>query len=245
MTELQEDTFFKKHGQMLGRVLFVGVIVLLLAWWLRAWGVNRALTFVTINFTHILAHVFIYILLGGLVLLLAPYLLSRPIIYIAAAIPLLLLPRLLQLFTTDSPPWQIFDAVSLLIDLLGVGLAYILFQRLMSKLVAPLFESVSSMTDLAMMQHKAKRLAQHQPELSSLFATGITDVTDILETLALLGTGVSLQSISQVKGFEKDVVLEWLNAAHDYRLIIETYLISKYKLSRQQLERMWSLLESK
>ena len=244
MTELQEDNFLKRNGQNISRVLFVGVIVFLLGWWLRVWGINRALTFVSINFTHILAHIFIYILLGSLVLLLAPYLLSRPLIYISATIPLLLLPRLLQLFTTDSPPWQIFDAVSLLIDLLGVGLAYILFQRLMSKFVAPLFESVVDMTDLAMIQYKTKALEQHHPEVTSLFADDITDVADIMETLALLATGVGLQSISQVKGFEKDAVQEWLKTANNYPLIIETYLTSKYKLSRQQMERMWSLLES-
>lgn len=244
MTELQEENIFQKHGQIIRRVLLVGVIVLLLGWWLWAWGINRTLTFVSTNFTHILAHIFIYILLGSLVLLLAPYLLSRPIIYIAATIPLLLLPRLLQFFTTDSPSWQIFDAVSLLIDLFGVGLAYILFQRLMSKFVAPLFESVSDMTDLAMIQYKTKALEQHHPEVTSLFANDITDVADIMETLALVATGVGLQSISQVKGFEKDAVLEWLKTANDYRLIIETYLASKYKLSRQQLERMWSLLEA-
>ena len=243
MIDFQEGDFFKRHGQNIGLVLFVGVIVLLLGLWLRAWGINRALTFVSINFTHILAHIFIYVLLGSLVLLLAPYLLSRPFIYIAATIPLLLLPRLLQLFTTDSPPWQIIDAVSLLIDLLGVGLAYILFQRLMSKFVVPLFESVSDMTDLAMIQYKAKALEQYHPEVTSLFSNDIIGVADILETLALLATGVSLQSISQVKGFEQDTVLEWLKTAIGYRLIIETYLTSKYKLSQQQLEKLRSLLE--
>ncbi len=243
MTELQEDNFFKKHGQLIVGILLIGGIVLLLGWWLRVWGINRMLTFVSTNFTHILAHIFIYILLGSLLLLLAPYLLSRPMIYIAATIPLLFLPRLLQLLTTDSPLWQIFDMVSLLIDLLGVVLAFMVFQRLMFKLVVPLFESVSDMTDLAMFQYKAKSFEQHNPEVTSLFASEITNVSDIMETLALLATGVGLQSISQVKGFEKDTVLEWLKTANDYRLIIETYLASKYKLSRQQLERMWSLLE--
>jgi hypothetical protein len=198
---------------------------------------------VSTNFTHILAHVLIYILLGSLILLLAPYLLSRPMIYIAATIPLLILPRLLQLLTTDSPLWQIFDVVSLLIDLLGVVLAFMVFQRLMFKLVVPLFESVSDMTDLAMFQYKAKSFEQHNPEVTSLFASEITNVSDIMETLALLATGVGLQSIAQVKGVKINTVLEWLKTANDYPLIIETYLISKYKLSRQQLEKMWSLLE--
>lgn len=244
MTELQKDNFFKKHGQIISGVLLIGGIVLLLGWWLQAWGINRMLTFVSTNFTHILAHIFIYILLGSLILLLAPYLLSRPMIYIAATIPLLILPRLLQLLTTDSPPWQIFDVLSLLIDLLGVVLAFIIFQRLMFKLVVPLFESVSDMTDLAMFHYKAKSFEQHNPEVTSLFANDITNVADIMETLALLATGVGLQSIAQVKGFEKGAVLEWLKTANSYRLIIETYLNAKYKLSRQQLEKMWSFLES-
>ena len=92
MTELQEGKFFKKHEQVVRWVLLIGGIILLLGWWLRAWGINRTLTFVSINFTHILAHIFIYILLGSLILLIAPYLLSRPTIYTAAAIPLLFLP---------------------------------------------------------------------------------------------------------------------------------------------------------
>lgn len=244
MTELQKGNFFKKHEQVVRWVLLIGSIILLLGWWLWAWGINRTLTFVSINFTHILAHIFIYILLGSLVLLIAPYLLSRPTIYIVATIPLLFLPRLLQLVTTDSPPWQIFDMVSLLIDLLGVVLAFVIFQRLMFKLVVPLFESVSDMTDLAMFQFRAKSFEQHHPEVTSLFAHEITNVSDIMETLALLATGTGLQSISQVKGFEKDAILEWLKTANEYRLIIETYLTSKYKLSRQQLEKMWSILES-
>jgi len=243
MTDLQQDNFFKKYGQLIRGALLIGGILLLLGWWLQAWGVNRTLMFVNLNFMHILAHIVIYILLGSLVLLIAPYLLSRPMIYIATTIPLLFLPRLLQLFTTDVPPWQIFGVVSLLIDLLGVVFAFIIFQRLMFKLVVPLFESVSEMTDLAMFQYKAKSFELHHPEVTSLFAHEITNVSDIMETLALLATGVGLQSISQVKGFEKDAVLEWLKTANEYRLIIETYLTSKHKLSRQQLDRMWSLLE--
>lgn len=243
MTKLQEGNFFKKHRQMVGWTFLIGSIILLLSWWLQTWGINRTLTFVSTNFTHILAHIFIYILLGSLILLIAPYLLSRPMIYTAAAIPLLFLPRLLQLLTTDTPLWQIFDVVSLLIDLLGIVFAYIIFQRLMLKLVAPLFESVSDMTDLAMFQFKAKSFEQHHPEVTSLFSHEITNVSDIMETLALLATGTGLQSISQVKGFEKDAVLEWLKTANEYRLIIETYLTFKYKLSRQQLEKMWSILE--
>lgn len=244
MTELREGDFFKRHRQLIRGVLLIGGIVLLLGWWIQAWGINRTMTFVSINFTHILAHIFIYILLGSLVLLIAPYLLSRPTIYVAATVPLLFLPRLLQLFTTDAPPWQIFDVVSLLIDLLGVVFAFIIFQRLMLKLMVPLFESVSDMTDLAMFQYRAKSFEPHHRELTSLFADDMTNVSDIMETLALLATGVSLQSISQVKRSEKDAVLEWLKTANEYRLIIETYLTSKYKLSRQQLEKMWSHLES-
>ena len=113
----------------------------------------------------------------------------------------------------------------------------------MSKFVVPLFESVSDMTDLAMIQYKSKALEQYHPEVTSLFANDITGVADIMETLALLATGVSLQSLSQVKGFKQDTVQEWLKTANNYPLIIEAYLTSKYKLSRQQLERMWSLLE--
>ena len=244
MTKLQEGNFFNKHRQAIGWTLLSGSIILLLSWWLWTWGINRALTFVSTNFTHILAHIFIYILLGSLILLIAPYLLSRPMIYIAVTIPLLFLPRLLQLLTTDSPLWQVFDVVSLLIDLLGIVFAYIIFQRLMLKLVTPLFESVNDMTDLAMFQFKAKSFEQSHPAVNTLFTHEITNVSNIMETLALLATGAELQSISQVKGFDQDDVLEWLKTADEYRLIIETYLISKYKLSRQQLERMWTLMEA-
>ena len=243
MTQLQEDNHFKKHEPVIKRVLLFGGIIFLLGWWLRIWGASRVATFLSANFTHILAHIFIYALLGSLVLLIAPYLLYRPKIYLVASLPLLVLPRLLQFFTTDSALLQIFDPISLLTDLLGAALAFFVFRRLMLKLVVPLFESVSDMTDLAMMQYSAKAVEQEHGDVSLLFTSEITDVSDILETLALLATGVSLQSISQIKKFEMETVLEWLKTANAYRLIIESYLISKYKLTSQQLENMWSFLK--
>lgn len=243
MTEQNERSFFKKYKPIIKGLLLVGSFVILLALWLRVWGITRTLTFVNTNFSHILAHIFIYALLGSLMLLIAPYLLSRPKIYLAAIIPLLILPRLLQLFTTNLSSLQIFSVFSLLIDLLGAILAFIVFQRLFSKLIVPLFESVNDMTDLAMVQYKVRTFEQKNTNVSLLFANNIIDVQDILETLAFLAAGVTLETIAQIKGYKKESVLEWLQKANTHHLIIETYLSANYNLSKQQLKKMWSRLD--
>ena len=67
----------------------------------------------------------------------------------------------------------------------------------------------------------------------------------ILECLALLADRNSLAAIRRVKGIKEDTVSEWLREAAKQVEQIEALLLANYRLTRAQLDALWTYVGHK
>ena len=67
----------------------------------------------------------------------------------------------------------------------------------------------------------------------------------IIECLALLAERNSLAAIHRVKGVKEETVLAWLRLAAQHVERIEALLLANYRLSRAQLDAMWTYVGHK
>lgn len=79
----------------------------------------------------------------------------------------------------------------------------------------------------------------------TLFYRRRTPAEAILETLAFLAEGVRISTLSRVKGYKEDTILEWLREAGAHVAEVEEVLLSNYQLERGQLDAMWSYVGHK
>ena len=69
--------------------------------------------------------------------------------------------------------------------------------------------------------------------------------TRYLEVLAFLAEGVRISTLSRVKGYKEDTILDWLREAAQHVAEIEAVLLANYRLERGQLDAMWSYVGNK
>jgi len=67
----------------------------------------------------------------------------------------------------------------------------------------------------------------------------------ILEVLAFLAEGVRISTLSRVKGYKEETILDWLKEAAQQVAEIEAILLANYQLERGQLDAMWSYVGNK
>ena len=72
-----------------------------------------------------------------------------------------------------------------------------------------------------------------------------TPEAEIIETLALLAEGSRISSLSRVKGYKEDTILDWLRAAAKHAESIEEKLLATYQLERGQLDALWAYVGHK
>ena len=68
---------------------------------------------------------------------------------------------------------------------------------------------------------------------------------EIIETLALIAEGSRISSLSRVKGYKEDTILDWLKAAAKHAESIEERLLATYQLQRGQLDALWAYVGNK
>jgi len=61
----------------------------------------------------------------------------------------------------------------------------------------------------------------------------------------MVAEGCSLASIHQVKGIKEETVIDWLREAANHAEEIEALLLRNYKLTRVQLDAMWTYVDHK
>ena len=66
-----------------------------------------------------------------------------------------------------------------------------------------------------------------------------------MECLALLAERNSLAAIHRVKGVKEETVLAWLRLAAQHAERIEAILLANYRLTRAQLDAMWTYVGHK
>lgn len=79
----------------------------------------------------------------------------------------------------------------------------------------------------------------------TLFYRKHTPLKDILETLALLAEGVRISGLSRAKGFKEDTILSWLREAARHSEAVEEALLVDYKLSKAQVDGLWTYVGNK
>lgn len=67
----------------------------------------------------------------------------------------------------------------------------------------------------------------------------------ILECLALLAERNSLAAIHRAKGIKEETVLDWLREAAGHVEAIEAFLLANYRLTRAQLDALWTYVGHK
>ena len=67
----------------------------------------------------------------------------------------------------------------------------------------------------------------------------------IIECLAMLAERNSLAAIHRVKGVKEETVMAWLRIAAAHVERIEALLLANYKLTRAQLDAMWTYVGNK
>jgi len=68
---------------------------------------------------------------------------------------------------------------------------------------------------------------------------------EILKVLAFIAEGSRISSLTRVTGHKEDTILEWLRAAGKHAEEIDDVLLSKYKISRGQIDGLWAFVENK
>jgi transposase-like protein len=77
----------------------------------------------------------------------------------------------------------------------------------------------------------------------TIFYRRRTAEAEILECLALLAEGSRISSVSRVKGRKEDTIAEWLLEAAGQVELVENALLSEFRISRGQLDGLWSACE--
>jgi transposase-like protein len=79
----------------------------------------------------------------------------------------------------------------------------------------------------------------------TIFYRRRTPEEEIIETLALLAEGSRISSLTRVKGYKEDTILDWLRDAAEHAAAIEEKLMAKYQIERGQLDSLWAYVGNK
>jgi transposase-like protein len=79
----------------------------------------------------------------------------------------------------------------------------------------------------------------------TIFYRKRTEPEQIIETLALLAEGNRISSLSRVKGFKEDTILEWLRQAAQHTAQLEEVLLAEFEVKRGQLDALWAYVGNK
>jgi len=68
---------------------------------------------------------------------------------------------------------------------------------------------------------------------------------EIIECMQLVGDRNSLAAIHRIKGIKEETVTKWLERAADHVEQFEEYLIREYKITRVQIDALWTFVGHK
>ena len=101
-------------------------------------------------------------------------------------------------------------------------------------------------TKSGVQRYQCKRCGQTFTQTKgTIFYRKHTPEHELLETLALLAEGNRISSLSRVKGFKGDTILEWLREAAQHTAQVEEVLLSEFEVKRGQLDALWAYVGNK
>lgn len=68
---------------------------------------------------------------------------------------------------------------------------------------------------------------------------------EIIECMQLIGDRNSLAGIHRIKGIKEETVMRWLERAESHVEQFEEYLIREYKITRVQIDALWTFVGHK
>lgn len=74
----------------------------------------------------------------------------------------------------------------------------------------------------------------------TIFYRRRTDDEEILECLAMIAEGSRIGGVGRVKGHKEDTVSAWLRDAAEHAEAVEDILLSEFRISRGQIDGLWS-----
>ncbi len=90
-------------------------------------------------------------------------------------------------------------------------------------------------------RYKCRRCGKTFTEtLGTIFCRRRTDDREILECLAMIAEGSRISSVSRVKGHKEDTVSAWIRDAAEHAEAVENILFSEFRISRGQIDGLWS-----
>lgn len=79
----------------------------------------------------------------------------------------------------------------------------------------------------------------------TLFYRLRTPKNEVIEVLALIAEGSRISSITRVKGYKEDTILDWIRAAGEHAEMIEAELLQQHHIQRGQLDGLWAYVGHK
>ena len=79
----------------------------------------------------------------------------------------------------------------------------------------------------------------------TIFYRRRTPAEEIIETLAFIAEGDRVSSLTRVKGYKEDTILDWLEDAAEHAETIEAELLARYRLQRGQIDGLWAYVGHK
>lgn len=102
------------------------------------------------------------------------------------------------------------------------------------------------MTDSGKQRYQCKTCQRTFTETTgTLFYRRRTPAKDIIEVLAMLAEGMRISSITRVKGFKEDTILDWLREAANHAAEVEAILLQNYQIGQAQIDGMWAYVGHK
>ena len=68
---------------------------------------------------------------------------------------------------------------------------------------------------------------------------------DVYAKARIMAEGVRISTLTRVKGYKEDTILDWLAEAAQHIESVEALLLANYQIERGQLDAMWSYVGNK
>jgi transposase-like protein len=79
----------------------------------------------------------------------------------------------------------------------------------------------------------------------TIFYRRRTPAEKIIETLAFIAEGDRVSSLTRVKGYKEDTILDWLEDTAEHAETIEAELLARYRLQGGQIDGLWAYVGHK
>jgi len=101
-------------------------------------------------------------------------------------------------------------------------------------------------TDGGVQRYQCKRCGRtFTATRGTMFYRRRVEAHEIIDVLAMLAEGMRISSVTRVKGFKEDTILDWLREAARHAEAIEAVLLRDYRIGPAQIDALWAYVGHK